>query len=120
MTNLELAWAMCPDPHLKQSLRGTGAEWEELVGQCRGAVHITLYSDIYSHPWLNPYLVGLRFGQPNPREPQASPGRIELPQGCDWYHCFSSQPDPWNTHVWKGTNGTPTKRRAIGFKKLAE
>eukprot|EP00069_Balaena_mysticetus_P013088 bmy_01408T0 len=29
-------------------------------------------------------------------------------------------PDPWNTHVWKGTNGTPTKRRAIGFKKLAE
>jgi nitric-oxide synthase len=33
---------------------------------------------------------------------------------------FSFQPDPWNTHVWKGTNGTPTKRRAIGFKKLAE
>lgn len=33
---------------------------------------------------------------------------------------LSSQPDPWNTHVWKGTNGTPTKRRAIGFKKLAE
>ncbi|KAM9194759.1 nitric oxide synthase 1 isoform 1-T1 [Dugong dugon] len=34
--------------------------------------------------------------------------------------CFEYQPDPWNTHVWKGTNGTPTKRRAIGFKKLAE
>lgn len=33
---------------------------------------------------------------------------------------LSVQPDPWNTHVWKGTNGTPTKRRAIGFKKLAE
>ncbi|XP_071065909.1 LOW QUALITY PROTEIN: nitric oxide synthase 1 [Dasypus novemcinctus] len=33
---------------------------------------------------------------------------------------FEYQPDPWNTHVWKGTNGTPTKRRAIGFKKLAE
>uniref|UniRef100_A0A5F8A357 Nitric oxide synthase n=1 Tax=Macaca mulatta TaxID=9544 RepID=A0A5F8A357_MACMU len=33
---------------------------------------------------------------------------------------YSFQPDPWNTHVWKGTNGTPTKRRAIGFKKLAE
>ncbi|XP_045152640.1 nitric oxide synthase, brain [Echinops telfairi] len=31
-----------------------------------------------------------------------------------------AEPDPWNTHVWKGTNGTPTKRRAIGFKKLAE
>ncbi|KAB1255507.1 Nitric oxide synthase; brain, partial [Camelus dromedarius] len=38
--------------------------------------------------------------------------------GCpaDWVWI----PDPWNTHVWKGTNGTPTKRRAIGFKKLAE
>ncbi|XP_052024511.1 nitric oxide synthase, brain [Apodemus sylvaticus] len=33
---------------------------------------------------------------------------------------FEYQPDPWSTHVWKGTNGTPTKRRAIGFKKLAE
>ncbi|XP_007936474.1 nitric oxide synthase, brain [Orycteropus afer afer] len=33
---------------------------------------------------------------------------------------FEYQPDPWNTHIWKGTNGTPTKRRAIGFKKLAE
>eukprot|EP00070_Physeter_catodon_P028978 XP_028335872.1 nitric oxide synthase, brain [Physeter catodon] len=33
---------------------------------------------------------------------------------------FEYQPDPWNSHVWKGTNGTPTKRRAIGFKKLAE
>uniref|UniRef100_A0A8C5XUT1 Nitric oxide synthase n=1 Tax=Microcebus murinus TaxID=30608 RepID=A0A8C5XUT1_MICMU len=33
---------------------------------------------------------------------------------------FEYQPDPWNTHVWKGTNGTPTKRRAIGFKKLAD
>uniref|UniRef100_A0A7N5JVX4 Nitric oxide synthase n=1 Tax=Ailuropoda melanoleuca TaxID=9646 RepID=A0A7N5JVX4_AILME len=33
---------------------------------------------------------------------------------------FEYQPEPWNTHVWKGTNGTPTKRRAIGFKKLAE
>ncbi|XP_069475308.1 nitric oxide synthase 1 [Ambystoma mexicanum] len=33
---------------------------------------------------------------------------------------FEYQPDPWNTHVWKGVNGTPTKRRAIGFKKLAK
>ncbi|KAA8592537.1 hypothetical protein FQN60_017992 [Etheostoma spectabile] len=30
------------------------------------------------------------------------------------------RPDPWNTHVWKGINGTPTKKRAIGFKKLAK
>lgn len=30
------------------------------------------------------------------------------------------KPDPWNTHVWKGVNGTPTKKRAIGFKKLAK
>lgn len=30
------------------------------------------------------------------------------------------QTDPWNTHVWKGVNGTPTKKRAIGFKKLAK
>ncbi|KAG8146231.1 hypothetical protein E2320_012603 [Naja naja] len=29
-------------------------------------------------------------------------------------------PDPWNTHIWKGVNGTPTKKRAIGFKKLAK
>ncbi|XP_015221897.2 nitric oxide synthase 1 isoform X1 [Lepisosteus oculatus] len=34
--------------------------------------------------------------------------------------CFEYQPDPWNTHVWKGINGTPTKKRAIGFKKLAK
>uniref|UniRef100_A0A671R3Q4 nitric-oxide synthase (NADPH) n=1 Tax=Sinocyclocheilus anshuiensis TaxID=1608454 RepID=A0A671R3Q4_9TELE len=33
---------------------------------------------------------------------------------------FEYQPDPWNTHVWKGMNGTPTKKRAIGFKKLAK
>uniref|UniRef100_A0A8D0AIJ5 Nitric oxide synthase n=1 Tax=Sander lucioperca TaxID=283035 RepID=A0A8D0AIJ5_SANLU len=33
---------------------------------------------------------------------------------------FEYQPDPWNTHVWKGINGTPTKKRAIGFKKLAK
>ncbi|XP_072288550.1 nitric oxide synthase 1 [Eucyclogobius newberryi] len=33
---------------------------------------------------------------------------------------FEYQPDPWNTHVWKGVNGTPTRKRAIGFKKLAK
>ncbi|KAF4074241.1 hypothetical protein AMELA_G00237230 [Ameiurus melas] len=33
---------------------------------------------------------------------------------------FEYQTDPWNTHVWKGVNGTPTKKRAIGFKKLAK
>ncbi|XP_053556478.1 nitric oxide synthase, brain isoform X2 [Bombina bombina] len=33
---------------------------------------------------------------------------------------FEYQPDPWNTHIWKGANGTPTKKRAIGFKKLAK
>ncbi|XP_053135368.1 nitric oxide synthase, brain isoform X4 [Hemicordylus capensis] len=33
---------------------------------------------------------------------------------------FEYQPDPWNTHIWKGINGTPTKKRAIGFKKLAK
>uniref|UniRef100_A0A8D3CHT7 Nitric oxide synthase n=1 Tax=Scophthalmus maximus TaxID=52904 RepID=A0A8D3CHT7_SCOMX len=33
---------------------------------------------------------------------------------------YEYQPDPWNTHVWKGVNGTPTKKRAIGFKKLAK
>ncbi|XP_061788417.1 nitric oxide synthase 1-like isoform X2 [Nerophis lumbriciformis] len=33
---------------------------------------------------------------------------------------FEYQADPWNTHVWKGVNGTPTKKRAIGFKKLAK
>ncbi|MBN3304291.1 NOS1 protein, partial [Amia calva] len=33
---------------------------------------------------------------------------------------FEYQPDPWNTHVWRGVNGTPTKKRAIGFKKLAK
>ncbi|XP_061116719.1 nitric oxide synthase, brain [Conger conger] len=33
---------------------------------------------------------------------------------------FEYQVDPWTTHVWKGVNGTPTKRRAIGFKKLAK
>ncbi|KAG2470836.1 NOS1 protein, partial [Polypterus senegalus] len=34
--------------------------------------------------------------------------------------CFEYQPDPWHTHIWKGVNGTPTKKRAIGFKKLAK
>uniref|UniRef100_A0A3B5AHB3 nitric-oxide synthase (NADPH) n=1 Tax=Stegastes partitus TaxID=144197 RepID=A0A3B5AHB3_9TELE len=33
---------------------------------------------------------------------------------------FEYQTDPWNTYVWKGVNGTPTKKRAIGFKKLAK
>ncbi|KAM4615802.1 nitric oxide synthase 1 [Polymixia lowei] len=33
---------------------------------------------------------------------------------------FEYQADPWNSHVWKGVNGTPTKKRAIGFKKLAK
>uniref|UniRef100_A0A1A8U6L9 Nitric oxide synthase n=4 Tax=Nothobranchius furzeri TaxID=105023 RepID=A0A1A8U6L9_NOTFU len=33
---------------------------------------------------------------------------------------YEYQPDPWHTHVWKGVNGTPTKKRAIGFKKLAK
>uniref|UniRef100_A0A8C7ZHA9 Nitric oxide synthase n=1 Tax=Oryzias sinensis TaxID=183150 RepID=A0A8C7ZHA9_9TELE len=33
---------------------------------------------------------------------------------------FEYQADPWNTYVWKGVNGTPTKKRAIGFKKLAK
>ncbi|XP_075424220.1 nitric oxide synthase 1 isoform X2 [Ascaphus truei] len=33
---------------------------------------------------------------------------------------FEYQLDPWNTHIWKGVNGTPTKKRAIGFKKLAK
>uniref|UniRef100_A0A674ILK7 Nitric oxide synthase n=1 Tax=Terrapene triunguis TaxID=2587831 RepID=A0A674ILK7_9SAUR len=33
---------------------------------------------------------------------------------------FEYQPDPWNTYIWKGVNGTPTKKRAIGFKKLAK
>ncbi|XP_061443429.1 nitric oxide synthase 1-like [Rhineura floridana] len=33
--------------------------------------------------------------------------------------CPADWPDPWNTHIWKGINGTPTKKRAIGFKKLA-
>uniref|UniRef100_A0A673HC33 Nitric oxide synthase n=1 Tax=Sinocyclocheilus rhinocerous TaxID=307959 RepID=A0A673HC33_9TELE len=36
------------------------------------------------------------------------------------YRLRSSCLDPWNTHVWKGMNGTPTKKRAIGFKKLAK
>ncbi|XP_059511074.1 nitric oxide synthase, brain isoform X1 [Stegostoma tigrinum] len=33
---------------------------------------------------------------------------------------FEYQTDPWLNHVWKGVNGTPTKKRAIGFKKLAK
>ncbi|XP_067861791.1 nitric oxide synthase, brain [Heptranchias perlo] len=33
---------------------------------------------------------------------------------------FEYQSDPWCAHVWKGVNGTPTKKRAIGFKKLAK
>ncbi|XP_032898999.1 nitric oxide synthase, brain isoform X1 [Amblyraja radiata] len=33
---------------------------------------------------------------------------------------FEYQIDAWLTHVWKGANGTPTKKRAIGFKKLAK
>ncbi|KAM3826174.1 nitric oxide synthase 1 isoform 2-T2 [Vipera latastei] len=33
---------------------------------------------------------------------------------------FEYQPDPWHTHIWKGGNGTPTKKRTIGFKKLAK
>ncbi|XP_069789236.1 nitric oxide synthase 1 isoform X2 [Narcine bancroftii] len=33
---------------------------------------------------------------------------------------FEYQTDPWITHIWKGANGTPTKKRAIGFKKLAK
>ncbi|XP_062399931.1 nitric oxide synthase, brain [Sardina pilchardus] len=33
---------------------------------------------------------------------------------------FEYQSDPWNNHVWKGVNGTPTKKRTIGFKKLAK
>uniref|UniRef100_A0A8B9GD08 nitric-oxide synthase (NADPH) n=1 Tax=Amazona collaria TaxID=241587 RepID=A0A8B9GD08_9PSIT len=33
---------------------------------------------------------------------------------------FEYQPDPWNTHIWKGVNGTPTKKRAIGFKKAVK
>ncbi|KAK5618595.1 Nitric oxide synthase, brain [Crenichthys baileyi] len=36
------------------------------------------------------------------------------------YQVTGDKPDPWNTHVWKGVNGTPTKKRAIGFKKLAK
>uniref|UniRef100_A0A3B4A9F3 nitric-oxide synthase (NADPH) n=1 Tax=Periophthalmus magnuspinnatus TaxID=409849 RepID=A0A3B4A9F3_9GOBI len=32
---------------------------------------------------------------------------------------FEYQPDPWNTHVWKGVNGTPTKKRAIGAVKFS-
>ncbi|XP_078277885.1 nitric oxide synthase 1 [Rhinoraja longicauda] len=33
---------------------------------------------------------------------------------------FEYQSDPWGTHVWKEANGTPTKKKAIGFKKLAK
>uniref|UniRef100_A0A6I8NDU9 Nitric oxide synthase n=1 Tax=Ornithorhynchus anatinus TaxID=9258 RepID=A0A6I8NDU9_ORNAN len=33
---------------------------------------------------------------------------------------FEYQPDPWNTHIWKGCTATPTKKKSIGFKKLAE
>ncbi|XP_078083118.1 nitric oxide synthase 1 [Mustelus asterias] len=33
---------------------------------------------------------------------------------------FEYQTDPWLSHVWKGINGTPTKKRTIGFKKLAK
>ncbi|XP_072921558.1 nitric oxide synthase 1 isoform X1 [Hemitrygon akajei] len=33
---------------------------------------------------------------------------------------FEYQLDAWFTHVWKAANGTPTKKRAIGFKKLAK
>uniref|UniRef100_A0A3P8X274 nitric-oxide synthase (NADPH) n=1 Tax=Cynoglossus semilaevis TaxID=244447 RepID=A0A3P8X274_CYNSE len=33
---------------------------------------------------------------------------------------FEYQPDAWHTHVWKGVNGTPTKKRAIGFKKAVK
>ncbi|XP_037113980.1 nitric oxide synthase, brain isoform X1 [Syngnathus acus] len=33
---------------------------------------------------------------------------------------FEYQVDPWHAHVWKGVNGTPTKKRAISFKKLAK
>uniref|UniRef100_A0A8B9VNJ5 Nitric oxide synthase n=1 Tax=Anas zonorhyncha TaxID=75864 RepID=A0A8B9VNJ5_9AVES len=33
---------------------------------------------------------------------------------------FEYQPDPWNTHVWKGVNGTPTKKRAIAVKFSAK
>lgn len=51
--------------------------------------------------------------------------RILLFIQVKWFPLFLSfylslQPDPWNTHVWKGVNGTPTKKRAIGFKKLAK
>lgn len=37
-----------------------------------------------------------------------------------YFFFHMSKPDPWNTYVWKGVNGTPTKKRAIGFKKLAK
>ncbi|XP_038619697.1 LOW QUALITY PROTEIN: nitric oxide synthase, brain [Tachyglossus aculeatus] len=33
---------------------------------------------------------------------------------------FEYQPDPWNTYIWKGSSGTPFKKKSIGFKKLAE
>uniref|UniRef100_A0A8D0FIX3 nitric-oxide synthase (NADPH) n=1 Tax=Strix occidentalis caurina TaxID=311401 RepID=A0A8D0FIX3_STROC len=33
---------------------------------------------------------------------------------------FEYQPDPWNTHIWKGVNGTPTKKRAIAVKFSAK
>lgn len=39
---------------------------------------------------------------------------------CSCLVVFRGQADPWNSHVWKGVNGTPTKKRAIGFKKLAK
>ncbi|XP_038647078.1 nitric oxide synthase, brain [Scyliorhinus canicula] len=33
---------------------------------------------------------------------------------------FDYQTDPWLSHEWKGANGTPSKKRAIGFKELAK
>lgn len=104
---MQPAWA-------SKGLKGPGLSTEGWWDNAR-----RLHPSPCTDPWMNSsYLVGLRAGQPY--LPWPSPGGTEFPQSCDWSHCFSSQPDPWNTHVWKGTNGTPTKRRAIGFKKLAE
>ncbi|KAG7260687.1 hypothetical protein CRUP_021501 [Coryphaenoides rupestris] len=31
---------------------------------------------------------------------------------------FEYQADPWNSHVWKGVNGTPTKKRSSGMNQM--
>ena len=99
-----------------------GSEWKGLAGQCREAGPATLPGPLGLLPADSLPSRAKGWAWPGSHKP---PGFLGISLGEPGSltvvtMVLSPQPDPWNTHVWKGTNGTPTKRRAIGFKKLAE